>query len=83
MDHKLIITIPDDIYKPLAESAERTGLTAEALAVEWLATAAQNAVEDPLEEFIGAFKSDVPGWADEHDKHLGQALLDEMCDKGA
>lgn len=26
---------------------------------------------DPVEEFIGAFPSGIPGWADEHDHHLG------------
>jgi hypothetical protein len=26
---------------------------------------------DPVEQFIGAFPSDVPDWANEHDKYLG------------
>ena len=28
---------------------------------------------DPIEKFIGAFPSDVPDWANEHDKHLREA----------
>ncbi len=33
---------------------------------------------DPLEELIGAIRSNVPNWTCDPDKHLGQALLDEM-----
>lgn len=35
-------------------------------------------VIDPVEPFIGAFRSDVPDWADQHDKYLGQSLMEEM-----
>jgi len=36
------------------------------------------AVEDPFEKFIGAFKSDVPYWTDNHDKYLGEELAKDM-----
>jgi hypothetical protein len=36
------------------------------------------AKQDPLEPFIGAFASDVPDAADQHDKYLGQSLMREM-----
>ncbi len=81
MEHKLILSVPENVYEPLAKSAERTGQTPEKLAVEWLATAAQYVSDDPLEEFIGAFRSNIPDWADQHDKYIGQALLDEMRNK--
>lgn len=35
-------------------------------------------VIDPVERFIGAFASDVPGWTTQVDKYLGQTLLEEM-----
>jgi len=35
-------------------------------------------VIDPVEKFIGAFPSDVPDWASQPDKYLGQALMEEM-----
>lgn len=35
-------------------------------------------VIDPVERFIGAFASDVPGWTTQVDKYLGQTLLKEM-----
>lgn len=82
MDHKLILTVPEDIYEPLAKSAECTGQTPEETALEWLASAAQTAKDDPLEQFIGAFRSNVSGWSEEHDRHLGQALLNEAQNKG-
>jgi hypothetical protein len=33
---------------------------------------------DPIEPFIGALPSDVLDWASQHDKYLGQALVEEM-----
>ncbi len=38
-------------------------------------------VSDPVERFIGVFPSDVPNWAHEHDKHLGQAQMEAMSKK--
>jgi hypothetical protein len=38
----------------------------------------ESAVEDPLEKFIGSISSNIPDWADQHDKYLGQALADEL-----
>ncbi len=74
MDHKLILSVPEDVYEPLAKSAERAGQTPEKLAVEWLAIAARSAVDDPVEEFIGAFKSNVSAWAEGDDEYIGQAF---------
>lgn len=66
--------------EPLAKTAHDAGKTPEELAVEWLQLAMRYALNDPLEQFIGAFHSDVPDWADQHDKYLGQALMQEMRD---
>jgi hypothetical protein len=33
---------------------------------------------DPVEPFIGALPSDVPDWANQHDKYLGRTLMEEM-----
>jgi hypothetical protein len=30
-----------------------------------------------MEKYIGAFSTDVPGWADRHDELLGEALMDD------
>jgi hypothetical protein len=36
---------------------------------------------DPVEQCIGALRTSVPDWANEHDKYLGQALTEEMRGK--
>jgi hypothetical protein len=82
MTHQLILDVPEEVYRPLIEAAQRKGSTPEQLAVEWL-TAGRQAAEDPLERFIGAIPSAVPDWADAHDKYLGQALNDELSGKKA
>jgi hypothetical protein len=85
MDHKLILTVPENIYEPLSETARQSGQTPEELAIQWLATAVQNVVDDPVEEFIGAFSSAIPEWPDEHDRLIGQALrrkMDNSDDQG-
>ena len=74
MGRILTLKIPEEVYEPLAQTAERTGTTPEQLAVEWLAAASCQATADPLEPFIGALRTGVPDWADQHDKYLGQAL---------
>ncbi len=74
MTRSLVLEVPEDVYKPLAETAERTNREVEELAVELLTVATRRAADDPVENFIGAFASDTPDWADEHDKYIGQGL---------
>ena len=50
----------------------------EQLAVELLAAVARPVADDPVENFIGALHSDVPDWADAHDKYIGESLRLEM-----
>ena len=78
MGHPLHLEVPEDVYESLVQSAEKTGQAPETLAVEWLAFASRDIVDDPLEPFIGAFASDVPDWAEKHDEYLGQAILEHM-----
>lgn len=80
MDHTLILEIPENLYKPLEKTAQHAGLTLEELAIELLRAAITNAEDDPLEDFIGAFNSTIPDWADQHDHYIGQNLLKEMGD---
>jgi len=35
-------------------------------------------VDDPFEKFIGSLHTDVPDWADNHDKYIGEQLMREM-----
>ena len=34
--------------------------------------------DDPFEKFIGSINSDIPDWADNHDKYIGEQLMREM-----
>jgi hypothetical protein len=78
MDHRIVLDLPGNIYEPLATSAERAGTTPERLAVEWIAATGRNAAADPLEQFIGILKSNVPNWPEQHDEHLGNTLAETL-----
>jgi hypothetical protein len=82
MTHALILEIPEEVYDPLLKKATQIGQTPEELAVQWLVTVAQQLVDDPLEKFIGIFNSDIPDWADEHDRYIGQTGLIEAGEQG-
>lgn len=78
MEHTLLLKVPENVYEVLTKTAEQTGRPREALAVEWLLAAINRLVNDPLEEFIGAFSSSVPNWADDHDQHIGKSIMETM-----
>lgn len=82
MRHILSIEIPDEMYEPLVQTAQKTGRTAEELATQWLLLAIHNTMTDPIEKFIGVFPTNIANWADEHDTFLGlgQQLTEEKPD---
>ena len=63
MGHTLTLDVPEDVYQSLMQQAKQTGQAPEALAVQLLAAATQHQVDDPLEQFIGAFSSHGADWA--------------------
>lgn len=77
MQHTLIIDVPEEVFEPLAKTADQAGKTPEEIAARWLATAAQKSSVDPLEKFIGSVKGAVPDWADRHDSYLEDTLVQE------
>jgi len=81
MKHTLTLEVPENIYEPLVKVAEQTGRTPEELALEWLVTSIRVAMEDPVENFIGAFRGNIPDWAHQHDKYIGQTLMEQMQNK--
>ena len=83
MGHTMMLEVPEELYEPLAKTAKRTGQAPEELAVEWLVTAIRNAMDDPVEDFIGAFSTSISDWADQHDKYIGQALMEQNHSKEA
>jgi hypothetical protein len=78
MTHTLVLEIPEEVYEPLLKTAEQSGQTPEDTAVGWLKNAAKKSSDDPVEKFIGTLGSDIPDWADEHDKYIGQEIMKKM-----
>ena len=81
MRHTLFLEVPENVYDVLTKTAEQVGRPRETLAVEWLVATINRLVYDPLEEFIGAFSSTVPNWADDHDHYMGRSILETMHSK--
>jgi hypothetical protein len=77
MGYSLTLELPENVYQSLKKTATQTEQSPETLAVQWLKQITQQQEIDPLEKFIGAFNSNIPDWADEHDKYLGQSLLNK------
>ncbi len=77
MTHTLTLELPEQVYETLLKIAKRQGQRPEAVAVQWLATASESQLDDPFEQFIGAFSSNVPDWADRHDEYLRLAISPE------
>lgn len=82
MTHSITLEIPDSIYRPLAEEAEVQGRRVEEIALEKLTRNGSKEIEDPFEKFIGSFRSDIPDWAENHDKYLGESLMRELRGEG-
>ena len=78
MTHSLLLEVPESIYQPIVEEARAEGRKVEEIALERLANGKPKKIDDSLDEFVGAFRSDVPDWADNHDKYLGENLMREM-----
>jgi hypothetical protein len=78
MGHTLVLEVSEEVYGPLLKRAEQLGSTPEKLAIEWLETLIRGPVDDPIENFIGAFDSNISDWADEHDTYLGQHLTEAL-----
>jgi hypothetical protein len=81
MGHTLTLEVPENIYGPLAKTAKLSGRSPEEWVLQWLITAIRTALEDPVENFIGAFRSDIPDWSDQHDKYIGQTMMEEIHGK--
>ncbi|HUE70285.1 MAG TPA: hypothetical protein VMP01_05295 [Pirellulaceae bacterium] len=84
MSHSITIQLPDNVYEPLAERAQQTGQSVEALAENAIASAVSSAsspsLVEPTRDWIGAWASHVPDAGERHDEYLGQALFDELSE---
>ncbi|GAK51660.1 hypothetical protein U14_02905 [Candidatus Moduliflexus flocculans] len=78
MSHTLIISLADEVYTVLTRTAKQIGQMPETLAAQWLKAISQHLTDDPVEQFIGAIKSPVTDWADQHDAYLGKMVMETM-----
>jgi hypothetical protein len=82
MQRAMTIQLPEEVYEPLAQNAQKVGRTPEELVSAWLAVAVRGLAKDPLLRWAGAFSSEVTDVSECHDHYLGQALLDELRGNG-
>ena len=78
MGHALLLELPEEIYQPLVKTAQQSGVTPEQVATNWLVAVIRQTWQDPLDKFIGVFRSNTFDWTDQHDLYLGQEFLQEM-----
>ncbi len=80
MAHQLLLEVPEDVYESLLETAREEGQSPEVIAAQQLTAAVRGTEDDPLLKWIGALETDVVGWADEHDRYIGEAIYASMHD---
>ena len=78
MTHSLTLELPEKVYRNLVEKASKSGKRIEDFAADQLSNGDSVAIDDPFEKFIGSLHTDVPDWADNHDKYIGEQLMREM-----
>ncbi len=70
----MTLSVSEEVYLHLRRAAEQAGQLPEVLAAQWLSLFTRSAVDsDPLEKFIGTFRSGCPDWTDNHDKYIEQS----------
>ncbi|NCS37273.1 MAG: hypothetical protein GPJ14_25300 [Microcystis aeruginosa G11-01] len=72
----ITLELPQNIYDSVQAAAARAGQSPQELITELLEQNIQGFADDPLEEFIGAIRSDIPDWGKNHDRYLGEGLLE-------
>ncbi len=78
MEHKLSLSVSEEIYDSISKIAEEMGEPPEELAARWVTLAAKSLTSDPLDRLIGTLNTGMPGWSDNHDWYIGQAILESM-----
>ena len=78
MTHSLTLELPEKVYRNLAEKASTSGKRIEDFAADQLSNGDSVVIDDPFEKFIGSLHTDVPDWADNHDKYIDEQLMREM-----
>lgn len=80
MEHTLLVSMPEDVYESLMKTAEQRGQQPEEVASRWLTLAANSFAPDSIDKLVGILNTGMPGWSDQHDWYIGQAVLKSMRD---
>ncbi|CAN1209104.1 CopG family transcriptional regulator [Tumidithrix helvetica PCC 7403] len=72
----ITLELPKNIYESLQKAAARAGQSPQELITQLLGQTMMTFADDPVDEFIGAFRSDIPDWGENHDRYIGQELME-------
>lgn len=84
MAKTLVINLPDDLEQILTAQAKQLNQSPENFVLQVLSKqlTAQpqtaHSIEDPLLPLIGSITVDIPDLAEEHDRYIGQALIQKL-----
>jgi hypothetical protein len=73
--HQLTLQLPDDVYAPLLDRAQRAGKSPEAVAADFVSTCVSSSESDPLIALLGSIDSDLTDVAERHDEYIGAELM--------
>ncbi len=59
MSHTLALDGSEDVYTVLLQTAKQTGQLPETSAAKWLTAVTKHVADAPVEQFIGAFRTNV------------------------
>ncbi len=78
MSHRLTLDLPDEVYAPLAQQAQATGQTVEAIAQACLTESVQELKPGGrLRRWAGTVDSGLADVATRHHDYLGEALVEK------
>ncbi|MEO8286885.1 MAG: hypothetical protein ABI670_10665 [Chloroflexota bacterium] len=78
MEHTLSLSVSEEVYQSLIKIAAEEGKPPEELAALLLTLAAKSLSSDPLDKLLGILDTGAAGWSDQHDWHIGQAIIESM-----
>jgi hypothetical protein len=68
----ITLQLSTTLYQSLQNLANQTGRSPEEIATGLLEKDLQIIDDDPVDEFIGAFQTNIPDWGQNHDYYLAQ-----------
>ena len=75
--HRLTLELPDEVYAPLLQRAERNATTPEVLLSQWAGSITQNDTEDPLLGLLGSLEFEAGDVSARHDDLIGRSLQED------